>query len=354
MARTFEHAPAVRRSVPVLLGLFGPSGSGKTFTSLRLAVGMEWVTKKPTFFIDTEAGRALHYADLFKFEHVPFAAPFDPLSYLEVFRYCKAQGAGQIIGDSLSHVWEGEDGVLDMHDKETERIAKRMQGDSPLEVKKDRAKMSGWIKPKAEIRQLINGLLQIDCNFIFCFRAKEKMKIVTGKQPQALGFQPIIGDEFPYEMTMNLFLPPASNGVPALAPVEVGEKAMLKIPQQFKPIMIPGRVLDEQIGERLALWAAGGPAGETVKPATREPATEQARATGEGLSLMTEIREVLRRHKLGSKTAAGPVLLAFGCDWAGVCKMDADGLRVGLAALKKNLDGVAALASREPGEDDGE
>jgi hypothetical protein len=109
----------------------------------------------------------------------------------------------------------------------------------------------------------------------------------------------------------------------------------------------------------MAHWAMG----ETVKPATREPAPQQAtqpspaapEALGEAAPIMTKIREVLRRHKLGSKTAAGPVLLAFGCDWAGVCRMDAEGLRVGLAALKKNLDGVAELArERQPGEDDGE
>ena len=34
------------------------------------------------FVIDTEARRALHYADAFKFRHVPFGAPFDPFVVL--------------------------------------------------------------------------------------------------------------------------------------------------------------------------------------------------------------------------------------------------------------------------------
>jgi len=371
MARTFEHAPAVRRSVPVLLGLFGPSGSGKTYTADRLAAGMERVTKKPTFFIDTEAGRALHYADLFKFEHVPFVAPFGPLDYLAALQYCARQGAGQIICDSLSHVWEGEGGVLEMHEQQIDRMAGTDLSSKEVREKRERVKMTAWIKPKAEIRRLINGLLQIDCNFIFCFRAKEKMKIVTGKQPQALGFQPIIGDEFPYEMTMNLFLPPASNGVPDLAPTEVGERAMLKIPAQFRSLMKPGMVLTEDTGEALARWAMG----EDIKPAPRPQPTQQsptptpppaAASDDERLRaarIVMDITALLRKHQKTRKEADQELAIAFvGKTWSVIQKLPADELAAGLAALTKNLDGVAAMAGngwdahpdeeRQPGEDD--
>lgn len=344
--RTFDHAPAVRHSAPVLLGLFGPSGSGKTFTALRLAAGMERVTKKPTFFIDTEAGRALHYADLFKFEHVPFLAPFDPASYLEAFRYCKAQGAGQIVGDSLSHVWEGEGGVLEMQEREIDRLAGNDLS------KRERVKMTAWIKPKAEIRRLINGLIQIGSNFIFCFRAKEKMKIVTGQQPKALGFQPIIGDEFPYEMTMNLFLPPASNGVPDLAPAEVGERAMLKIPAQFRPLMKAGMLLSEETGEALAKWAAGG---ETAKPpatSPRGPAPVTDDPKLESARLVMDVTALLKRHQKKGAEADQELALAFaGLKWPAIQKLTARELQDGLAILKLNLDGVAAMA-RQPGEDE--
>lgn len=226
--RRFEDTPAVRRAVPVLLGLFGPSGSGKSFSALRLATGMERVTGKATFCIDTEAGRALHYADLFKFRHVPFLAPFGPLDYLAAIEHCVKQGAGQIIVDSGSHLWEGQGGVLEMHEAELDRIA------GTDFAKRERVKMLAWVKPKSELRRLINSLLQINCNFIFCFRAKEKMKIVKGKEPVALGYQPIISDEFTYEMTANLFLPPASSGAPLLMPEEIGERAMVKVPVQFR------------------------------------------------------------------------------------------------------------------------
>src|SRR5689334_4945198 len=230
-SRRFEDVPAVRKAVPVLLGLFGPSGSGKTYTADRLATGMERVTGKPTFFIDTEANRALHYADLFKFRHVPFLAPFGPLDYLAAIEHCARKGAGQIIVDSGSHVWEGQGGVLEMHEAELDRLA----GNDF--ARRERVKMLAWVKPKAELRRLINTLLQINCNFVFCFRAKEKLKLVKGKEPVPLGYQPIVSDEFTYEMTMNLFLPPASNGVPALIPDEIGERAMVKVPVQFQEML---------------------------------------------------------------------------------------------------------------------
>jgi ABC-type sulfate/molybdate transport systems ATPase subunit len=42
--RKFEFVPAVRASVPLLVGLYGPSGGGKTFSALRLATGIQEVT----------------------------------------------------------------------------------------------------------------------------------------------------------------------------------------------------------------------------------------------------------------------------------------------------------------------
>lgn len=237
----------------MLIGLFSPSGGGKSYSALRLCAGMERVTKKPTFAIDSEASRLLHYADFFKFQHVPFAAPFGSLDYLEAIDYCVKGGAGQIIVDSVSHYWEGEGGVLDSHEAELTRIA-----GSDFQ-KRERCKMLAWVKPKADSRKLINFILQTNCNFVFCFRAKEKMKIVRGKEPEALGFQPIAGDEFIYEMTMNLFLPPHGEGVPSLNPNEIGEKLMVKIPRQFSSLLNGERKIDEDLGEKLARWAAGDP-----------------------------------------------------------------------------------------------
>src|SRR5438128_3503645 len=103
MGRTFEDRPAVREATPLLVGLIGPSSSGKTFSALRLATGIQRVSGGEIFVIDTEARRALHYAEKFTFRHVPFGAPFGPLDYLTAIEHCIARGAKTIVVDSISH-----------------------------------------------------------------------------------------------------------------------------------------------------------------------------------------------------------------------------------------------------------
>lgn len=254
MTRSFEDKPAVRERVPLLVGLVGPSGGGKTYSALRVATGIQKVTGGDIYFIDTEARRALHYADRFKFRHVAFGAPFGPLDYLAAIEHCVSKGAKTIIVDSMSHEHEGPGGVLELHDKETDRLCKEWK------VPRGVAQLSAWAKPKGERRRLINSILQIQCNFIFCFRAKNKLKIKKGEDPRPMGFMPIAGEEFVFEMTLNCLLLPGANGVPTWQPDEEGEKCMIKLPEQFRALMLNGGskiVLSEATGEEFAKWAEG-------------------------------------------------------------------------------------------------
>jgi hypothetical protein len=251
--RTFDDRPAVREQTPVLVGLVGPSSSGKTYSALRLATGIQRVVGGEIFGIDTEARRMLHYAEKFKFRYVPFGHPFSPLDYLGAIEHCVKKGAKTIIVDSMSHEHEGPGGVLEMHEEELDRMAK---GDWE---KRNKMTFAAWAKPKAQRRRLINTILQLPCNFIFCFRAKPKLKIQTGKDPVELGYQPIAGDEFIYEMTLKCLLLPGANGVPTWSSDMIGEKAMIKLPEQFRALFTksPAPQLTEEIGEILARWGAG-------------------------------------------------------------------------------------------------
>jgi len=249
--RTFEDKPAVRTSVPLLLGLTGASGSGKTYSALRLATGIQRVTGGDIFYIDTEARRALHYADRFKFRHMEFKAPFGPLDYLAAIEHCQKKGAKVIVVDSMSHEHEGPGGVLEKHEQETTRLS------ALWHTSRDAAQMSAWAEPKAERRRLINSVLQLGVNGVFCFRAKEKLRIKKGEKPEPMGWMPIAGEEFVYEMTVNCLLYPGSGGVPEWNPGEIGEKMMVKLPEQFRETFKQRRPLDEDTGETLAKWAAG-------------------------------------------------------------------------------------------------
>lgn len=256
-ARSFDAKPAVRESVPLLVGLMGPSGGGKTYSALRLASGIQTVTGGDIYGVDTEARRMLHYADRFKFKHIQFDAPFGSIDYLAAIQQCVKAGASVVIVDSLSHEHSGPAGMLDFHDQELDRLA----GDDY--AKRERMKMLAWQKPKAARRRFIDGLLQLGGNFIFCFRAKETVKPVKigGKTeivPQ--GFMPIAGDELVFEMTVNCLLLPHANGVPTWRSDQVGERLMMKLPEQFKDIFEKEQPLSEDIGARLARWAKGGEA----------------------------------------------------------------------------------------------
>lgn len=269
-ARTFVDAPATREQVPLLIGLMGPSGGGKTYSALRLATGIQTITGGDIYCIDTEARRALHYADQFTFRHIEFNAPFGSLDYLAAMRHCVNKGAKVIIVDSMSHEHSGTGGYLQTHESEVDRMAGNDLG------KRERVKMAGWIRPSGLRQQMINGILQLNANFIFCFRAKEKTKPKKGGGIEELGFMPISGEEILFEMTVNCLLLPKAGGVPTWRSDQIGEKMMMKLPRQFEKVFATEQPLDETIGASLATWAKGGP---TVSPQSTQPVDATAAET---------------------------------------------------------------------------
>jgi hypothetical protein len=274
--RIFDDRPAVREKTPVLVGLVGPSGSGKTYSALRLAAGFQRVTGGETFFIDTEARRALHYAEKFNFRHVAFGAPFSPLDYLSAIQHCmtaaeRTAKTPTIVIDSMSHEHEGPGGVLEMHQEEHTRLGGR-----------EGTKMLAWGKPKAARRRLINSILQLEANFVFCFRAKQKLKIERGKEPENLGYQPIGADEFIYEFTLKCLLLPGANGVPTWQSDMIGEKAMIKLPEQFRQTFNANPQLTEDIGAELAAWGVGG---SSSRPSAAEELAARYDACSDGATM---------------------------------------------------------------------
>lgn len=333
--RVFSDKPAVRERVPLLVGLVGPSGSGKTFSALRMATGIQRVAGGDIYVIDTEAKRALHYADKFKFRHIPFLAPFSPLDYLAAIQHCVDKGAKTIVIDSMSHEHEGPGGVLEEHQSEMERLSKAWG------VALDKANMPAWAVPKGKRRVLLNAITQMEINLIFCFRAKKKIRIVSGKQPEQRGWMPIAGEEFIYELTAKCLLYPGSRGVPMWTPIETEEKEMFKLPEQFRDVFAKTEPLSDVIGEKLARWAAG------------EATAAQAPATDDKLAKD-------RAGWMGYWARAGideeRVLAALGrASVAEVDRMDLksfDDFAKAIKSKQKTKDEVFPPASTAPPEDD--
>jgi hypothetical protein len=285
-ARIFEARPAVRERVPVLIGLVGPSSSGKTKSALRIADGIRSVVGGEVFGIDTESRRMAHYAAEHKFQHIEFNAPFGSADYLAALRFCVEKGAKTVIVDSMSHEHEGPGGLIDLQEQEVARLG----GDDW--AKRERVKMLAWQKPKAERRKLISGLLQLNANFIFCFRAREKtkpMKVGGKTEIVELGFMPIAGEEFLFEMTANCMLLPKSGGVPTWQSEHIGERGVMKLPSYLAHVFPKDKVLDEATGRALAEWARGDKLAASSSAADQpSPAAQRVATAGEGEVLSVE------------------------------------------------------------------
>lgn len=269
----FTHEPAVCKDLPLLVGLYGASGSGKTLSAIRVAEGMRRVYGGKVFVIDTESGRAKHYAprsgeratpgQTYEFEHVQFNAPYGALRYTAALEYCVANGASVIVVDSASHEHEGPGGLLEQHAEEHKRLGG-----------KETTKMLAWSKPKAARRKLIDTLVHLrtanglPCPTVWCWRAKEKLEMRKGEEPLKLGWMPIGGEEFFFEMTVRALLEPGCDGVPSWAPTLPGEKEMVRVPRQFRELLNArdARPLCEDDGEAMARWAINGSTSASVEP----------------------------------------------------------------------------------------
>ena len=248
---TFSFRPAVRENVGLLIGLAGSTGSGKTFSACRLATGMSG--GKRFAFIDTEAGRALHYASDFAFDHGELKPPFRPDAYAEAIKTADEAGYPVIVVDSMSHEHMSEGGLLDWHEEEL----KRMAGDDWK--KREQVKMAAWIRPKTSHKQMVSRLLQIRAHLILCFRAEEKIEMVRGQdgkmqiQPKVSrtgkdGWVPICEKNLPFEMTCSFLLTSDKPGQPQ----------PIKLMAAHRDLFPLDKPISEITGRGLAAWAKGG------------------------------------------------------------------------------------------------
>lgn len=252
---TFTFRPAVRENVGLIIGLSGGTGSGKTFTAMRLASGI--AGDNPFAVIDTENGRAKHYADQFRFDRGDLAPPFRPDAYLEAILAADKANYPVIVVDSASHEWAGEGGVLDWQEEELTRMA------GTDYKKREACKMAAWIKPKMSHKKMVQRLLQVRAHIILGFRAEEKVEMVRGDDGKMKivpkhsltginGWMPICEKNLPFELTASFLLTADAPGIPK----------PIKLQEQHKPFFPLDRPIDEETGKQIGAWAKGGVAPE--------------------------------------------------------------------------------------------
>jgi hypothetical protein len=287
MAFTFR--PAARENVSLLVGLSGGTGSGKTFTAMRLAKGI--AGDQPFAVIDTEAGRAKHYADRFKFDHGDLKPPFRPDAYADAIKAADEAKYPVIVVDSTSHEWAGEGGVLDWQEDELDRMAKDDY------KKRETMKMAAWIKPKMAHKQMVQRLLQVRAHLILCFRAEPKIEMVRNadgkmeiREKQSLtglhGWIPITEKNLPYELTASFLLMADRPGIPL----------PIKLQEQHRDLFPLDKPITEDSGARLAAWAKGGTSPTTPAPAAQLPTPNSQPDAGD--DWLTVIKDARTKDEL--------------------------------------------------------
>lgn len=235
---TFEIKPARRENTTVMICLNGESGSGKTLSAILLAAGMCGKDEKP-LVIDTEARKALHYAERTdpNFRHLPLDPPFTPERFAEAVTTGVNAGFKTIVIDSFSDVWEGIGGMLEIRDA--------INAKGP----------GGWKVPKQRHHKMINVFRHAGASLIFCVRAdKERIQIERDGGGKTIvskrSWVPVAEKRFGYDMVISLMLRPDAAGVVDLSLPH-------RLPDDFRTMLVHGRHIDQQAGELIGAWARG-------------------------------------------------------------------------------------------------
>lgn len=303
---SFTFRPAKRESTNVIIILAGPSGSGKTMSAMRIAKGV--CGEKPFGFIDTENGRARHYANHFTFDHCDFQPPFSPARYLEALKAVDERGYGAWIIDSFSHEHAGEGGILDMFD-----AAFTACGHD------ERKKVLCWQKPKSEHKDLLyGGIIRSKTPVtILCLRAEQKIEMRKDPQTGRLeivpkqtlsGFHdwiPICEKTLTFEATIAHLVLPDRPGVPAVPHIK---------PQREISEMFPdGKQIDEEVGRKISAWARGETVSRTESPKSAPAETSPAPAPANARDFQGMVKTLeIRERKGGGKPFAKFVLEEMG------------------------------------------
>lgn len=351
-----------RGEEPLLVGVIGPPGSGKTRSVLRMALGVQRVRSGPVVLIDTEAGRSKKFSPkrgeaanpaqgTYDFRRIDLEAPFRSDRFLEAINQAHKVKPAAIIVDNLSDEHLGEGGYLEWHEQEIARMGGNEYG--------------AWAKPAGARKRLASGIAHTVVPMFFTFIAQEKTEQVDDpkkpgkKKVIQLGWMPVAPLVLVKVLDLTCILPYDSKGTPIWKSRDLpGEDFIRKWPEYLLKVMTEGQ-LTEAHGEALARWAAGdaigGQAGAT--PQTSKPFSGQPGASAEASKLLLDLNEILTVH-LGTDKATreAAIFESFGADRKAVAKMQPTELAVGLATLKANLEGLAAMrqgaAEREPGDDD--
>jgi hypothetical protein len=214
----------------------GPAGAGKTWTALSFGTHLDATDRRGLLVIDTEKESALTYADVFRFEHLPWRPPYNPEELTDVLGQL-GDRYGVVIIDSLSHFWRGIGGTLDQAG----------------------AKIQGWKAARPMQERLVEAILAMPCHVLLCVRSKMGYLINEGgpggrTTVEQVGMEPMQDDVLPYEVNICFDIDKAHN-------LQVTKSRTTAVPVGR---MYPAGA-ERHAAAEYAEWLAGG-----IPPASRD------------------------------------------------------------------------------------
>ena len=143
---------ATRKKQKLRLLIEGAAGSGKTMTALKIAKGLVGEDAK-IVVLDTENGSASLYSDRFDFYTTELKPPYSPQNYILKIKEIEKFKADICIIDSMSMVWSGQGGCLDIQTG----LGGRFQD---------------WAKVTPQYESFMNAILQSPMHIICTARTK--------------------------------------------------------------------------------------------------------------------------------------------------------------------------------------
>jgi hypothetical protein len=180
--------------------------------------------------IDTENKSADLYSHLGNYNVLTLLPPFNPERYIEAIDTCEKAGIEAIVIDSISHEWEAEGGILDIHGN--------MAGNS----------FANWAKITPRHNALVQKILNSSAHVIATVRTKQDYIITekNGKQvPEKVGLKAVQRDGLEYDFTIVFELD--------INHLAVCSKDRTQLFAQKIPFKI-----ESQTGQKIKEWCEGG------------------------------------------------------------------------------------------------
>lgn len=203
-------APATKEQTRLRLALMGPSGSGKSYTALRFAHLLADGGKIAV--VDTENRSASKYVGespdgaRWAFDVANMEAPYTPKSFVEAIHGAERAGYAVLVIDSMTHMWSGRGGLLDMVDQRASASSSKNSFDA-------------WRACKPHEREFWDAVTACKIHLIVTFRTKTEWVIQENdrgkKVPTKIGTKAEQRDGVEYEFDVALMLDEDNRASPA-------------------------------------------------------------------------------------------------------------------------------------------